>query len=157
MTLQVLRFAHVMALIVWLGCAAGEIVMELVLWRTKSAARQRAYIDLHRIVDLTVEGPALLLTLVTGTLLLWQRGYLSDTKLWPRWLEDKIICGLVVAAINIVCGFFVMVRARKTDNLPGNAAPLSDSTIQSWHYAVISTFIGVPFAMIALWLAVNKS
>ncbi|MBI3556540.1 MAG: DUF2269 family protein [Deltaproteobacteria bacterium] len=154
--MQWLRFLHVLFIVVWLGTATGELVLEVVLWRTASAARQRAYIDLHRIIDLVLEGPALLLSVITGILLLWRGGYLDDTHKWPSWFEDKLICATCVVVANLVCIGFVLLRAKNADNVPGNTAPLSQPGVQRWHYAVTSTFIGVPFALMALWLVVNK-
>ena len=154
--MALLRFLHVLFITIWLGTAAGETVLEIVLWRTKSAARQRAYIDLHRIVDLVLEGPALLLSVFTGILLLWRRGYFDDTHRWPSWFEDKLICAACVVVANLVCIGFVVLRAKNCDNVAGNSMPLEQPQVQRWHYAVTSTFIGVPFALMALWLAVNK-
>lgn len=154
--MQTLIFFHVLATTLWFGAAASEVVLELVLWRTTSAAKQRAYIELHRIVDVVLEGPALILTVITGFLLLWKRGYLVGTSIWPSWLEDKLICALIVVTLNLACIAFVLIRAKNTEQVLGGSAPLNHSIVRRWHLAVSSTFFAVPFGIILLWLTTTK-
>lgn len=153
--MQALKFAHVLSMAFWFGTVASEIILEVLLWKTKSAAKQRAYIDLHRILDVVVELPALLLTFATGALLMWRYGYFNNSAVWPAWLEDKLIAASVAVAVNLICMVFVQLRARRTDDLIGTTMPLASSGVRGWHLAVSSTALGFPFGLIALWMALS--
>ena len=42
------------------------------------------------------------------------------------------------------------------EGLGTTGAPLSQIRVQVWHYAVLSSIVGAPFALLAVWFAVVK-
>ena len=153
--MQALRLAHLVGIILWFGSAAVDIVLELTLARTSDAATQRVLMRFHKVVDLLIEGPAVLLTLIAGGGLLGHAGYLGFVA-WPSWLSHKIAFGAVAAAANLICVVLVVKRARACEGLPKDTDPASSSTVRGYSRAVMITGIGVPFALMALWLGVMR-
>jgi putative copper export protein len=150
-----LTFIHVLCMAIWFGTVATEILLELLLWNSKTSSEQKAFIDLHRRIDLAIELPSILGVIISGVLLMSRHGYFHDTVKWPIWLEDKLIAAAFAIIANLLCMIFVVQRARNTDNLLGAVTPLSQSRIRIWHMAVSSTIIAAPFGAIALWFAIS--
>lgn len=151
-----LKVLHVAAIAAWFGSAAADVVLEAVLRRTSSPEAQRAFIRLHRAIDLVVEGPGIALAVTTGLAMLWWSGRLADLSLWPSHVRWMVLCGGVAAAANAACVAFVVRRDRAAASCPAGAAPLADQTVRRWHLAVALTGLGIPFALVALWHAVAR-
>jgi hypothetical protein len=143
---------HIVGLIAWLGSAAADIILELVLTRTQNADAQRAYISLHRWVDVSVEGPGILLAVVGGVGTLAQTGLLESGVSWPAWLWWKVVCGSIAAAANLVCVVFVLARWRACSRADGDLPPLANARVRFWNRCVLSTGAAVPAALVALAL-----
>ncbi len=148
--MTLLRALHLLGLIAWFGTAAADVVLELALQRTKTRDGRRALVRLHRSVDLAVEGPAAILVVVTGVLLLSETGRLHGA--WPGWLVAKVACGGAAAVTNLVCAAFVVLRARAFDAASGEDPWLSPA-VKRWNAAVFATGLGIPFAVAAFWIA----
>ncbi len=153
--MQALRLLHHVAIIAWFGSAAVDVLLELVLSRAPGAERQRALIDLHKLVDLVLEGPGILLTLGSGVGMLWLGGHLAPERSWPSWLVWMVVCGSLAAAANLICVLFVVARARAASTT-GATAPLEEPQVRRWHRRVAATGVGIPFALIALWFGVMR-
>lgn len=154
---QVLKFIHHSAVTFWIGSAAAAIILEYTLWRARTAVKQRTLIELRHQIDFIVQGPAIITALVTGVLLLWRRGYLEDTKKWPDWFEDKLICASLLALAHVVGIIFAYLRARNAEEIIGNnAPPLEFSFIKRWHIGVTFTMFSLPFGIIAIWIIQTK-
>ena len=119
-----------------LGLIAGEVVIEL----TASDRPTKEFTaQAHRIMDLYFEGPLVLLTLVTGSMLLH--------GLWPEvsgWLLAKVVFGLVAVVSNIVCIRWVVFRARALD----------DEEYARWNHKVSMTKYTIPFGVAALLIGI---
>jgi hypothetical protein len=146
---------HIVGLMAWLGTAAADIILELVLMRTRNPDAQRAFISLHRWVDISIEGPGILLAVVGGVGTLAQTGFLQSGVSWPTWLVWKVICGSMAAVANLVCVVFVLARWRACCRTPENAAPLADARVRFWSRCVLSTGVAVPAAFVALVLGLT--
>jgi len=149
------RLVHHLAIIVWFGSAAVDVVLELLLTRTRGAERQRALIELHRWVDLVLEGPGIFLTLGSGVAWLALAGYLAPGRPWPAWLLGMVVCGALAALANLVCVGFVVARARVAVTV-ATTAPLEEPRVWRWHRRVLATGVGIPFALVALWLGLMR-
>jgi len=98
-------FIHFMAIGIWAGCIATEIVCEL---DQKDVEPRDSYIaSLHWKIDKYVEIPAILLTLLTGFTLLQQSPFA-----WTLLLKIKITAGLAAALFNIVAAYTIYQRYR---------------------------------------------
>ena len=95
---------HFLAAGFWLGLLAAETVLEL-----HPRASQPPLAIVHKWIDLLFEGPAVLLVLVTGALLL--------ARNWPAppLLLAKAAVGLVPILANLYCFPLVLRRAQTTD------------------------------------------
>jgi uncharacterized membrane protein len=127
---------HIVVASAWLGLIAGEVVIELT---ARDRATKEFAAQAHRIMDLYFEGPLVLLTLVTGSMLLH--------GLWPDvsgWLLVKVVFGLVAVVSNIVCIRWVVFRARA----------LEDEEYRRWNHKVSMTKYAIPFAIAALLIGI---
>lgn len=98
-------FIHFIAIGVWAGCIATEIVCEL---DQKNVKPEDSYIaSLHWKIDKYVELPAILLTLLTGFTLL-QQGPIA----WTLLLKIKITAGLTAVLLNIIAAYTIYQRYR---------------------------------------------
>ncbi len=152
-----LIFAHLIFVIVWLGSASAEIVVETMLAFEKRAERQRLFIELHGWMDRILEGPGLLGTLVTGWYLLDAWGGLAGiaSSEASAWLRLKLLCAAAVIAANGVA--IVAVEGRRRALATVSGAPLDDPRIRFWQRVLFSSFLAIPFAVGALWFAVVRS
>ncbi len=148
--MNLLRAIHLLGLIAWFGTAAADVVLELSLGRTGTRDGRRALVRLHRRVDLIVEGPAAVVVIVTGVMLLNETGRLAGP--WPGWLVWKVGCGVLAAATNLVCAAFVVARASAFDAVPASEDPWASPSVRRWHRAILATGFGIPFAIGAFWL-----
>lgn len=99
--MTILLFAHLIAVGLWVGCVAVEIVAELV---SKSFPPESNFIAaLHWRVDQFVEIPALVAVLITGAMMLP-----SAPTTWI--VLAKIGFGLTAVGLNIVCAGLVYRR-----------------------------------------------
>jgi hypothetical protein len=147
-----LLWIHFAGLILWFGTAAADVVLELVLQRTKTRDGQRALVRLHRTVDLVVEAPAAIVVVFSGVGLLHATGRFDGAGI-PTWLGAKIACGFAAAATNLICAHFVVLRARAFDAVPPGEDAWSTPGVRKWNRAVFATGLGIPFAIAAFWLA----
>lgn len=128
---------HFFAVCFWLGLLAAETVMELHLRSGRSAG---PIASIHRWIDLLFEGPAVLLVLVTGGLLLAQN--------WPAppLLWVKISFGLIAIAANLYCVPLVLGRARTKDEAAARTLTRRIShTGWAIPFAVAAFVIGIAF------------
>jgi len=128
---------HFFAVCFWLGLLAAETVMELHL---RSGGSAGPIASIHRWIDLLFEGPAVLLVLVTGGLLLAQN--------WPAppLLWVKISFGLIAIAANLYCVPLVLGRARTKDEAAARTLTRRIShTGWAIPFAVAAFVIGIAF------------
>jgi hypothetical protein len=92
-------------------------------------------------IDLLGEVPILLGVLVTGGLLL--------RHAWPpsTLLSTKVICGLIVIALNAWCALVVIARHRRA----GGRAEL----LRSSHHVRWFARVGWPFFVVAAYLGIQ--
>jgi hypothetical protein len=151
--LTIARALHVLGLVLWLGSAAVDILLEVVLLGTATPDAQAALIRLHRLVDLVIEGPAIVLALAGGAWLVEQTWGFSFS-MWPTWLRVKIVTGAAAALANLVCVGFVLARANACARCAPGASPFTSPSVRSWSRCVLATGVGVPFAIVAFYLGV---
>lgn len=103
MRMAVFIFVHFLAVGLWLGCVAVEIVAERV---SRSLPPESNFIAmLHWRIDQFVEIPALLVVLITGAMML-------PTASNAGIVSAKIGFGVVAVGLNFVCSFLVYRRYR---------------------------------------------
>lgn len=140
-----LRGLHLVALIAWFGSALVDTIVEIALKRSPPLEKRTVLIELHRTVDLALEGPGAVLAVVTGGLLLRAMGYFEPGASWPDWLRWKVACGLAAALVNVISVGCVVARARALR--AGN-----EKAVGLWTHAIFATGLGLPFAAAAfLW------
>ena len=147
--MTLLRALHLAGLIAWFGTAFADAVLEVTLARTKEREARRILIELHKRVDLLIEGPAAIVVLVTGALLLREGGWLNAPL--PGWLAWKIGCGATAAAINLTCTFFVVARSRALAAAPLEAD--ARAVTRRWDALISATGVGFPLGIAAFYLA----
>ncbi|MGI1679510.1 MAG: hypothetical protein K6L75_12295 [Cellvibrionaceae bacterium] len=99
--MTVILFIHLMAIGIWAGCLAIETVCEL---DQENVHFKDSYIAaLHWKIDKFVEIPALLITLVTGSIML------ANAPSNPI-LMIKIIAGLLAVFFNAIAVFLIYKR-----------------------------------------------
>ena len=145
------HFLHVLGLALWFGSAGADVVLEGVLQRTPEGTAQRTLIRLHKIIDLVLEGPAIIVVLVTGLVLI-----LNRPAPLPGWMWWKIGLGASAALANLICVFFVVARHRASSALDAHAIPNQSPPVRRWNIAIAITGVGVPAALGALWLGVTR-
>ena len=155
MPTSVLRFVHVIFVILWGGCAVADIFLEFYSWTRHSKELQGAAMRLHRFLDFSLEGPTLLIAAASGAALAHRMGWLASGQSVPRWLIWKLVCVGVILAANLSCIVFVDRRLAAAKALPEGASPLADPVVSRWNLAVGLTFLAAPFGFLAVWLAVN--
>ena len=97
-----LLVVHVLSVGLWLGCLATEIAFEKLMEADEAA---RGFVSaLHDRVDRFVEGPAFVLTLVTGLMLAWD-------VTWTPGLVAKVGLGGAAIGLNVWCLKIVFDRA----------------------------------------------
>jgi hypothetical protein len=148
---------HVVGLIIWIGSAATDVVLELVLTRIGRPDRQRAFMSLHRWIDLCVETPGIVLAVSGGVGTLAAAGFLQAGAPWPVWLRWKVLCGSFAAVANLVCVGFVLARWRACSRCDAGNAPLGDARVRFWSRCVLATGVGVPPALVALFLGLTNA
>ena len=93
---------HILAVGLWLGCLATEIFFEKLMERDESA---RVFVSqLHDRVDRFVEGPAFVVTGVTGFIL-------AQDTVWTPALIAKVGFGIAAILLNVWCVKIVVDRA----------------------------------------------
>ena len=93
---------HILAVGIWLGCLATEIFFEKLMERDESA---RLFVSLlHDRVDRFVEGPAFVVTGVTGLVL-------TQDAVWTPALIAKVVLGASAILLNVWCVKVVVDRA----------------------------------------------
>jgi uncharacterized membrane protein len=98
-----LLFIHLIAIAIWAGCVATEIVCELTQKRSKGSEKFIAI--LHWNIDKFVEIPAIIIASITGFLLL-------ESAPNDPIIIIKIIAGVSAVCLNIVASFTVYKRYR---------------------------------------------
>ncbi|HZU99638.1 MAG TPA: hypothetical protein VFF73_23205 [Planctomycetota bacterium] len=142
-----LRALHLVAIIAWFGSALVDTIVEIAIARAASDEKRRVLMELHRTVDLVLEGPGGVLALISGALLLRSSGWLADAP-WPEWLRWKVGCALAAVAINVISVGCVTGRVR---------ALRAGLPTEGWTRAVFATGLGVPFAAVAFWLGLSHT
>ncbi len=125
--------------------------------RAASADAQRAYMSLHRWIDLFLETPGIVLAVAGGVGTLAAAGFLQPGAPWPPWLIWKIACGSFAAAANLICVGFVLARWRAASSCEPGATPLKDARVRFWSRCVMATGVGVPAAVVALVLGLANA
>ena len=111
---------------------AAETIVELA---AKDRITRLFVSQAHKIIDLYFEGPLVILTLVTGVMLL--------AGIWPNvtaLLIVKIAIALVAIVGNLFCIHWVVRRARAT----------TDDEFLKWARKITFSGYAVPFGVIAL-------
>ena len=127
-----LLMLHIVVASAWIGLIAAETVMELA---AKERESRRFVSAVHRTIDLYFEAPFVLVTLVTGSLLLY--------RLWPNvgiLLMLKIGAGLVAIVSNLLCIRWVVLRA----------SAQTDADFLKWARRISFTGDTIPFGVLAL-------
>ncbi|MGB0920935.1 MAG: hypothetical protein ACPG06_02790 [Alphaproteobacteria bacterium] len=127
---------HIIIASAWLGLVAGETAMELM---AKSRETKSFVAQVHRTIDIYVEGPLMSLTLITGSILLWD--------IWPEvstLLLVKVAAGVIAVIANVICIHWVIERARAT----------TDEAFKGWAAKIKLTGYTIPFAVVALGLGI---
>ncbi|MBI2890317.1 MAG: hypothetical protein HYY13_05975 [Nitrospirae bacterium] len=143
-----LRFFHVAFVILWFGSAAADVVLEAVLLRTPDRAGRLTLMRLHAVVDQVLEAPAVVLTLITGVLLLLY------APAWPPILTTKILVAVVPAAANLFCVKVVLDRDRWARRTAPEVDLLKDPAGRRYAWKITATGAGIPFAIAALAIGV---
>ncbi len=122
---------HAAAVCTWMGVIAVESVLELC---KNEVVSRRFLATVHAWVDLLIEGPLLLLVLLTGALLLKAN--------WPApmLLLVKVGAGMVGVIVNMICIVLVRMRSRETD----------DARMQHLSGQIRLTGLAIPFGLVAL-------
>ena len=125
---------HIVVASAWLGLVAGETVMELMAGDRDT----RVFVaKAHQVMDLYFEGPLVLMTLVTGSVLLY--------GLWPdvsNLLMVKIVAAMNAVISNILCIRWVVFRAKAQ----------TDRDFLQWAHKISTTKYTIPFGVLALAL-----
>lgn len=96
-----IQFVHLIAIGIWVGCVATEIVCEL---SQKNVNFKQSFIaPLHWRIDKYVEIPAILLTFITGSLMF-------EAAVWTPLFKIKITAGIAAVILNSVAAFTVYMR-----------------------------------------------
>ena len=100
--MSIVLLVHVLAVGLWLGCLATEIAFEKLMARDESA---RPFVSLlHDRVDRFVEGPAFVVTAITGAILV-------PGAAWTPTLVLKVALAAAAVLFNIWCLKIVFDRA----------------------------------------------
>jgi putative copper export protein len=118
-------FIHLMAIGIWAGCVATEVVCEL---EQKHVKFKDSYIaSLHWNIDKFVEIPAIIITGITGYLLL------SDV-VFDSLLTIKVSAGVLAIVFNLIASYSVCKRYK---------CLLADNEVGYLKYDLIHERIGV--------------
>jgi len=99
--MEPLLFFHLLAIGIWVGCVATEVVIELSL--AQRVPQQSGLAYLHAQIDRFVELPVIVVALFTGLCLL------SGVN-WDRLLMIKVLIGAAAVILNSVAAFTVQRR-----------------------------------------------
>jgi hypothetical protein len=146
----VLRAIHLIALIAWFGSALVDTIVEATIKLSPSAEKRRVLMELHRTVDLLLEGPGAIVAALSGIGLLGASGFLEPGVAWPSWLRWKVGCAGAAILINLISVGCVVSRVRALH------AGRHES-VARWTHAVFATGLGVPFAAVAFWVGLAHS
>ena len=126
---------HLLALGLWGGVVAAEVVIELYARRVPEA--HPFTVRTHYWIDLLVELPLLLAVLATGAALTW--------RFWPLtgWHAVKIGAGLAAVAANLAC--IALVLRRRVAHLRQD----EEASLASSQRIFVSGVMGMPFAALA--------
>lgn len=122
---------HAAAVCTWMGVIAAESVLELC---KNDLNTRRLIATVHGWIDILIEGPLVVLVLVTGSMLL--------TRVWPAspLLLIKIGAGMIGVIVNLICIVLVRMRAKSTD----------DARMQALTHQIRLTGLAIPFGLVAL-------
>ncbi len=94
-------FIHLIAIGIWAGCVATEIVCEI---GQKNMAYKQSYIaKLHWEIDKYVEIPAILVCTITGVIML-------QNVIWSPILITKVAAGVLAVLFNSIAAYTVYMR-----------------------------------------------
>ena len=96
-------FIHLIAIGIWAGCVATEVVLEMS--QAKLAPAQSHLAPLHAKIDLAVEIPAIVVALITG-------GAMLHGASWDGMLRAKVSFGVAAVLLNTVAAYTVRMRQR---------------------------------------------
>ncbi|WP_298211120.1 hypothetical protein [Acidovorax sp.] len=94
-------FVHLITIGMWAGCVATEAVLEIAL--EKRPPLESSLAAIHAYIDRFVEIPAIIVTLITGGLLL-------SHATWDPLLYLKVSLGLTAVVVNSVAAYTVHRR-----------------------------------------------
>lgn len=141
------KLVHLAAVILWFGSAAADIVLEFTLKGEKERRAQLALIRLHSRIDQAMESPAIILTILTGIVLIMFGGR------WEPLVAAKILCGMIAAGANLYCVKVVMDREAWAVSAPPDVDLLQSPEGRSLGLRIFATGSGIPFAAAALIIA----
>ncbi len=99
--MTLLLFIHLLAIGIWTGCVATEVVCEL--GQKTLSFKDRTIASLHWNIDKFVELPAIGFAFITGVLMLQHAP--NDPV-----LTLKIIAGITAVCLNLLASFFIYKR-----------------------------------------------
>jgi len=99
--MSTLLFIHLIAIGIWAGCVATEVVLEIA--QEKLPPSESYLAPLHAKIDRAVEIPAILVTLLTGGAMLHQ-------ATWDNLLVAKVSCGVAAVILNSIAAYTVHMR-----------------------------------------------
>jgi putative copper export protein len=120
-----LLFIHLIAIGVWAGCVATEVVLEIT--QEKLPPNESHLAPLHAKIDRAVEIPAILVTLVTG-------GAMLHHATWDNLLVAKVSCGVAAVILNSIAAYTVHMRNKCLES--GNTSGYA-------HYNTLHERIGI--------------
>ncbi len=129
---------HLLAVALWGGVVAAEVVLELVA----HGAAERAFVArVHFWIDLLIEVPLLMLVLTSGVVLVLRAGELSAALL------VKIGCALVAIAFNADCVRWVVRRF---------VARADGTAVERLTRRIRFSIAGLPFGLVALVIGLAR-
>jgi hypothetical protein len=119
---------HLLAVGVWAACVAIDVAFARIL--PNDGASLAATARLHRVVDLAIEAPAVLVAAVTGAALL-------STVSWTPLLVLKAVAGGIAISANLLGTFIASQRARATEHGEHTALAAEDGLQQTLRSLVV--------------------
>lgn len=132
---------HFFAVSAWIGVLGLETVMEL--YCRKSPERLRTAAGVHAWGDRLVEGPLVIVVIVTGALLLAERWQVASPLLLL-----KAGLGLVAALVNLYC--LCLTHMRLLD-------AADDAALVRWTRKVALTGYAIPVVLLSFAMGISLS
>lgn len=133
---------HIFAAGLWLGCAFAEVVLETM--RQRSTELRKPVAVFHYYIDLFVELPFILITVITGLYLAVHFGV-------EGWGLAKMVLGLIGAGSNILSIWVIVQRKRATDAGDEDEVAFTDRRF------LVLTALTVPAALSAMVIGLVRA